>query len=355
VGAEVPILGWIERDDEDGFWFRTEYEGKKGWLCSTYEGTRLVERDGGPIFTITVAVARLEFHWLKEPKRREWVDIWLPRGEELEFLAVWGVWGSNVFSPGAEYFRFFVKYGEKLGYIHAYGNEQFSSFDVEPAPGETSIWFVDCPPELLDLSLVYYRDVPGFEFVGPEERCGYYSGPGFDYPEDESVFLHYSVYFLEGNWALIWSYNEWSWVYVGTEEEPNVQMTKRLAGGLCPLPDKGDYHMEDGDLEVSLSRDYWPANPRIYATLSAAYFCEYKKAGVVDSVDIYQPPESAAPVFSAAAGAGEKGWWHETYLLKYGLTVSRSVDLDAPFRAVTRMHYEGAQEFEMEFLCNTDE
>jgi hypothetical protein len=29
-----------------------------------------------------------------------------------------------------------------------------------------------------------------------------------------------------------------------------------------------------------------------------------------------------------------------------------SVDLDAPFRAVARMHYEGAQDFEMEFLCN---
>jgi hypothetical protein len=29
-----------------------------------------------------------------------------------------------------------------------------------------------------------------------------------------------------------------------------------------------------------------------------------------------------------------------------------SVALGAPFRAVAHMHYEGAQNFEMEFLCN---
>lgn len=350
AGADVPIIGWIERDSEDGFWFRTQYEGIKGWLCSTYEGTRLVERDGGPVFKVSVAVDKLKFNWLKDPGRRDWEDIWLTRGEELEFLTAWG---SNPFSPAAEDFCFFVKYGDKLGYVYVYGNGGgYPRFEVEPPPGPRSSWFVDYPPELLDLSLLYYRDLPLFEFVGPEERRVYYSGPGFDYAEDESVFLHYSVYFLEGNWALVWSYNEWSWVYVGTEEEPNVQMTYRLAGGLCPLPDKGDYRMEDGDLEVSLSRDYWPANPRIYATLSAAYFCEYKEAGVVDSVDIYQPPESNVPVFSASAGTGENDWWHETYILEYELAVPESVDLDAPFRAVARMHYKGAQKFEMEFNCN---
>jgi hypothetical protein len=72
----------------------------------------------------------------------------------------------------------------------------------------------------------------------------------------------------------------------------------------------------------------------------------------VDSVDIYQPPESNVPVFSASAGTGENDWWHETYILEYELAVPESVDLDAPFRAVARMHYKGAQKFEMEFNCN---
>jgi len=58
------------------------------------------------------------------------------------------------------------------------------------------------------------------------------------------------------------------------------------------------------------------------------------------------------PVFSASAGTGENDWWHETYILEYELAVPESVDLDAPFRAVARMHYKGAQKFEMEFNCN---
>lgn len=350
-GAKVPISGWIDVSYGDGFWFRTRYRGEKGWLCSAHEGTRLVERDGGPIFKVSVAVDKLKFSWEKDPGLYEWEEIWLPRGEELEFLALRG---SEGFSPEAEYFDFLVKYGEKTGHIDAYGNEKYARLSVEPCPGDKSTWFVDCPSELLDLSLVYYRAIPWFEFIGPEERRRYYSGPGFGYEKNEYILFHDGVLFLADNWGLIRTYDELTWVYLGTDEEPNVRMTTDLAGGECPLPDNVDPATVGDTLYIKMSRDLWPSNRRIYLTLHAPYFCEFKETGVIDFVDIYQPPGSTVPVFSAPAGGGEGHLWHETYLLTYGLSLPKSVNINAPFRAVARMHYEGAQKFEVALLCNAE-
>jgi hypothetical protein len=355
AGTEVPVLGWITQYlRKTEFWIRTEYEGKRGWLRGHYDGERLIERDGGPLFPMKVKAAELLFTTDLRGSDYPEGETWLEEGDELEFASLWS---ESWLEADAYKIDFWVQHDGVWGHLRAYATEgcvqdYYKTFVIGYPGSRPAGWFVEFPPEFLALNFDYNYDNPGFEFVEGSDYPGYYLGPGFEFAGAEETFLHTSILFVDGPWALVNAYNDWAWVYLGTEEEPNVQMTARLAEGDCPVPDTVDPRAVEAGLGVSLSRDYWPSTPGIHITLHAPYFCDFKEEGRVDGVDFYQPPGSEAPVFSTPAGEGVEDWWHETYLYEYELTVPESVALGAPFRAVAHMHYEGAQNFEMEFLCN---
>jgi hypothetical protein len=355
AGAEVPVLGWMTDRLRNGeFWIRTEYGGKRGWLCAFIDGERLIEREGGPLFPITVKAEKSLFEYQKESIYDPWYPRWLGKGDEVEFASLWG---ESRLESDAEDIDFWVKHGGSWGHLCAYATEEYiegqrSSIVIGYPGTKLSGWFVDFPPEFLALNFDYNYRRYDFEFVDGAAHRDYYLGPGFGFAKTDSVYLHAFVLFIEGRWGLAYSWNDWSWVYLGSEGKPNVQMTEYLAGGECPVPTKGGPRVVEDGINIAVNRDGWPSKRRLYFTLRAPYFCSFKEDGRVDFVDIYQPPESTIPVFSASAGPGKKDSWHETYLLIYALKVPESVDLDAPFRAATRMHYEGGQDFEMEFLCN---
>jgi hypothetical protein len=363
AGTEVPVLGWItELEGERGFWIRTRYRQMKGWLCAISEGERLLERDGGPLFPMEVKTGELLFKYNLEGTHYPWYEMWLTKGEEVEFATLW----HGRLEPRYDSLHFWVKHGGVWGNVCAYATEEFVEEWYKPfvkgVSGENpSGWFVDFPPEFLELNFDYNYGRYEFEFADGAAYPGYYLGPGFAFGEADSVFMHSSVIFVEGQWGLVESWNESSWVYLGTEEEPNVQLTagvKRKGNDTLPKLETVDLEdvfagaEEGGDKWVTLYYDIWPASNALYFSLCEPYFSKYIGKVTVKSVNVYQPPDSDAPLYSGPPAAGVEGGWHETVILTYPVELPAGFDFKAPFKIDVGMVYDEAEKFTLTYDCN---
>jgi hypothetical protein len=357
-GAEIPVIGWITVGTNGSeLWIRTWHGGRKGWLSAFQEGTRLVERAGGPLFPLSVTVEGVKFRYRvsKGSWRKE--EMWLGRGEILEFVST-----GSFFRGIGDFVHFDVKYEGKVGEIEAYNRELPSPDDVKLLePGEGPGWFVDLPSKFLDLNLTCYYEVPNFDFVRPGEYTKYRSGPGFEYGVMEDVLLTGWILFIDDNWALARAFNGRGWLYLGTAEDPNVQIYKSLDFPVWEdLPATKSVNLEDvfngvdglGHKGVTIYYDYWPASNTLHIDFVEPYFSPYIDKVTIREAAFYQPPEAAEPLCVKAAREGVRRGWHETVILTYSFDVPGTLDRDAPFRISTKMLYEGSEEFEVDFHCN---
>lgn len=359
AGTEVPVLGWITDRLRDGeLWIRTEYEGRRGWLCGHDDGERLIERDGGPLFPMEVTVAKLLFTTNLRGSDYPRGEKWLEEGDELEFASLWGESWLNADADGID---FWVQHDGVWGRLCAYATEEYvrdyyKSFVIGYPGSKPAGWFVDFPPEFLASNLNYNYEEYDFEFVEGAAHAEYYLGPGFEFPRTDRVFLHSSILFVEGPWALVLSWNVWSWVYLGTDASPNVQMTDYIPyKDWEAFPDLKTVDLEDvfrGYKGVSLYYDIWPSSNALYIRFAEPYFSPYIDKITVKHVDVYQPPTSDPPVYSGPPAAGIDSGWHETVILTYPMELPAGFDFEAPFKMDVIMVYDEAEEFTLTYECN---
>ena len=352
-GTEVPVLGWITEYVWDGeFWIRTEYEGKRGWLCGHSDGERLIEREGGPLFPMEVKAAELRFGYTK----------WLHKGDKLEFASM----SFGYLEADAESIFFRVQHDGVWDSLCAYASEEYAEYYsrtvAKEGPSERPAgWFVDFPPEFLKLNFDYNYEGYDLEFADGAAYPQYYLGPGFEFPRAENVLLHESVIFVEGPWALVRSVEDWSWVYLGTEEKPNVQVTEAIRFKELkefpkidgpPLEDVFDGYWEGEGKRISLYHDIWPSSNALYIRFSEPYFSQYIGNVAVKRVDVYQPPEEEIAFYSGPPAVEVERWWLVMSLLTYAAELPAGFDFQAPFKMDVEMAYEEAEKFTLTFNCN---
>jgi hypothetical protein len=341
AGAEVPVVGWVSAlDEEEGFWVRTWYKGRRGWLCAFSEGERLVERDGGPLFTLR-AKENIEGNYFGKRHPEP--------GAALEF-----VWLDDVywFDPwGSRYVNFRVKYGDECAKLRAYRKEdvpeQRRVFFAKPPAPTAAGWTVDFEPEFLDLNLTYDYERCDFYFIKPDNNrvC---EGPGYEFRDVECFALFNYILFTEGEWALVDHYHNWGWTHIGTEEDPSVQMQR-----VIPYSKEAGRPEPETDSYCRVYDDYWPSASAVYLEFVDPYFAVYfTEKLTLREAAFYQPPEAAEPLYVKAACEGAKGGRYEAVTLTYSFDVPVTLDRDAPFRISTKMSIEGSEEFKVDFHCN---
>jgi hypothetical protein len=349
AGAEVPVVGWISAlEEEEGFWLRTWYRGQRGWLCAFSEGERLIERDGGPLFTLR-AKENIEGNYFGKSRPEP--------GAAFEFVWLDEIYWFDPWGAGDVYFR--VKYGGECAKLRAYREEEVPEerrvfYPKPPAPTAAG-WTVDLEPEFLELNLTYDYERCDFDFTRPDNTrvC---DGPGYEFNDLECFVLSNYILFVEGEWALVDHFHNWGWTHIGTEREPNIQIYRVIP-----------YYQEEltrikiadqvgvyGDEEkwVKVYDAYWPRADEVYVEFREPYFSKSIGKVKINEAAFYQPPEAGEPLCVKAAGEGLKWGWHETVILTYSFDVPDTLDRDAPFRISTKMLYEGSEEFEVDFNCN---
>jgi hypothetical protein len=341
AGVEVPVVGWISAlEEEEGFWVRTWYEGLRGWLCAFSEGERLIERDGGPLFTLR-AKENIEGNYFGKSRPEP--------GAALEF-----VWLDEVywFDPwGSRFVNFRVKYGDENAGLFAYREENVPEerrvfFAKPPAPTAAG-WTVDFDAEFLGLNLTYNYERCDFYFIKPDNNrvC---DGPGYEFGDVEHFVLFNYILFIEGEWALVDHYHNWGWTHIGTEEEPSVQMRR-----VIPFLKEAGRPDAETDSYCRVYDDYWPSANAVYVEFVDPYFEVYITENLVlREAAFYQPPEAAEPLYVKGACEGVKGGRYEAVTLTYSFDVPATLDRDAPFRISTKMSLDGSEEFEVDFRCN---
>jgi len=350
AGAEVPVVGWISGlEEEEGFWVRTWYEGLRGWLCAFSEGERLIERDGGPLFTLR-AKENIEGNYFGKSRPEP--------GAALEF-----VWLDEVywFDPwGSRFVNFRVKYGDENAELFAYREENVPEerrvfFAKPPAPTAAG-WTVDFDAEFLELNLTYNYERCDFYFLKPDDN-GVYDGPGYEFGDVEHWFLITSILFIEDGWALVDASYKYGWIPVGTESGPDIRINRIIPYELVVRTGIGNATRAmgvygDWDKWVEIYDDYWPTPDDIYVEFREPYFSTAIDKTEISEVSFYQPPDAAEPLAVKAAGEGVKSGWHETVILIYSFEAPKELDRDAPFRIAAKMLYEDEKEFEVDFHCN---
>ncbi len=342
AGAEVPVVGWISAlEEEEGFWLRTWYEGQRGWLCAYAEGERLIERDGGPLFTLTAGEDIADNYFgKKRPAPGEALEfVWL---DEIYWFGPWGA--------GDVYFR--VKYGDECAKLRAYREEEVTEgrrvfFPKPPAPTAAG-WTVDFEPEFLELNLTYNYERCDFYFIKPDNNrvC---EGPGYEFNDLSCFVLSNYILFIEGEWALVDHYHNWGWSHIGTEENPSVRIQRVIPY----FKEERQYKLETNGYS-KVYDDYWPppANT-VYLEFRDPYFDVYitEKLALHEAA-FYQPPEAEKPLYVTASCEGVKGSAYEASTLTYAFDVPGTLDRDAPFRISTKISIEDSEEFEVDFRCN---
>jgi hypothetical protein len=352
AGTEVPMVGWISGYDGGGsFWIRTWYKGRRGWLCAYAEGERLLERNGGPLFTLRANERTADDYGGKKRPAP---------GDELEFCYLEDeFWLTDADRDPKVEFR--VKYGDDRAYLRAYRGEDVPegrySFDPRPPAPTAAGWTVDFEPEFLELNLTYNRERCTFYFMDPEDSV-FRLGPGFEFEEEFDLwFLTTNILFVDGEWALVNAFYAWEWIYLGTEREPNVGLLREIPYVLeerCPGAEAAEAgaSLVHSEKWVTIYDTYWPRANTVYVEFSEPYFSEdIGKLKLLEAA-FFQPPQAEEPLCVRPAGEGKEGGYHETVMLAYSFEVPTTLDRDAPFRISTKMLYEGAEEFEVDFNCN---
>jgi hypothetical protein len=339
--TEVPVVGWVSAlEEEEGFWLRTWYRGQRGWLCAYAEGERLIERDGGPLFTLTAGENIAENYFGKRHPAP---------GEALEF-----VWLSEVywFDPwSSRYVDFRVKYGDECAKLRAYREEDVPEgrrvfFPKPPAPTAAG-WTVDFEPEFLELNLTYNYERCDFDFIGPYD-ARVWRGPGYEFNYVDHNLFHGYILFVEGEWALVDRIHNFGWSHIGTEEDPSVRMQRVVPY----FKEERQYKLEtDGYSKVY--DDYWPPANAVYLEFVDPYFEVYitEKLALREAA-FYQPPEAAEPLCVKFGVEGVKSSAYEAAVLTFRFDVPGTLDRDAPFSISTKMSIEDSEEFEVDFHCN---
>lgn len=341
AGAEVPVVGWISGlEEEEGFWVRTWYKGRRGWLCAFSEGERLIERNGGPLFTLK-AKDNIEGNYRGEKHPGP--------GEALEFVWLDEVYWFDPWGAGDVYFR--VKYGGECAKLRAYREEEVTEgrevFYPKPPVPTAAGWSVDFEPEFLELNLTYNYERCDFYFIKPDNNrvC---EGPGYEFNDLSCFVLANYILFIEGEWALVDHYHNWGWTHIGTYEDPNVQMQRVIP-----------YFKETKRPELETVNscrvydDYWPPANAVNVEFRDPYFEVYiTEKLTLHEAAFYQPPEAEEPLCVKAACEGVKGGRYEAVTLTYSFDVPGTLDRGAPFRISTKMSVEGPKEFEFDFHCN---
>ncbi len=360
AGAEVPVVGWLtDYSLPDGeFWTRTEYNGQRGWLCGFVNGERLIEKEGGPLFPMEVNAEKIlfEYNYNEEKPGYPWDEKWLGRGDKVEFASLWG----DRLEPQADAIDFWVKHDGVWGHLCAYATEDYVEDNYKPfvtgASGEKlSGWFVDFPPEFLSLNFEYNCGTYDFEFVDGAAYPKYFLGPGFEFGEADWVWLHTDVFFVQEPWALVHSWEGLSWVYLGTDEKPNVQLTADVQFNEWDnFPRLQTVALGDvfSEKRVCLYYNIWPPSNPLYISFREPYFSLYIGKVAVKRVNVYKPPDRNIPLFSGPPAAAVGGGWHETVILTYPVELPDGFDFAAPFKMDVEMVYDGAEEFTLSFDCN---
>jgi len=342
-GERVPVIAWLDRRGKKEIWIRARFDGLGGWLCAFQGEERYVEREGGPLFPVAVAAAELRFEYLQSEYPSRWETVWLPRGETVELVSIWG---SDFFSRPSGRIGFDVKYGDKLGYLFAYDNEPSPS---HVKPGEATGWFVTFPPALLALNLAYDAN-PLYYYPGEAQKRGqgFYLGPGTAYRRPFSPPPGRTVFFVDGDWALVGSREELAWVDMGTRERPRLRMYRTLGRRELPPPPRraSDEAFEGWYLSGAVQREFWPGRRTLYAELCAATDCT--RSVTVDSVAVYQPPEAEAAIWEGAPREASLDVADGYVTLVYLVEVPAPFESEFPFRVVVSL--EGyAEGFKMGF------
>jgi hypothetical protein len=352
AGAEVPVVGWVStREKEEGFWVRTWYEGQRGWLCAYADGERLLERDGGPLFTLTAKEDIVYDYGTRRPAP----------GAEIEFTGLEELSWTD-FLKWDGYVHLHAKYGGKDIRLCAYEAEDIPKeptlFYPRPPAASGEGWTVDFDPAFLELNLTYNYERCDFAFTESEVDVQGRRGPGYEYAEVDDGFICYSIIFIEDGWALaVEMLGTYGWIPVGTEGEPDIRIYRIIpyervvrAGIRNATEAMGVYG--DWDKWVRVYDDYWPGTDDIYVEFREPYFSTAKDKTKISGAAFYQPPDAKKPLAVKAAGEGEKSGWHETVILAYSFKAPQELDRDAPFRIAAKMLYEDEEEFEVDFHCN---
>ncbi len=341
AGAEVPVVGWISAlEEEEGFWVRTWYEGQRGWLCAFSEGERLIERDGGPLFTLR-AKENIDGNYFGKRHAGP--------GDALEFVWLDEVYWFDPWGAGDVYFR--VKYGDESAKLRAYRGEEVTGgrevLYAKPPAATAAGWTVDFEPEFLELNLTHNSERCDFYFIKPDNN-GVCDGPGYEFNNLECFALFNYILFIEGEWALVDHYHNWGWTHIGTEEDPSVQMQRVIP-----------YFKEAGRPEAEavnscrVHDDYWPPANTVYLEFVDPYFEVYLTEELkLREAAFYQPSEAEEPLCVKVGVEGVKSVAYEAAVLTFRFDVPGTLDRDAAFRISTKMSIEDSEEFEVDFNCN---
>jgi len=192
TGTEVPVVGWLSGlSDDDGFWIRTWYKGERGWLCAYSEGERLIERNGGPLFTLRANEKTAERHRGKKAPAP---------GDTLEFVQLRELYWTDLLCWFGDV-DFRVKYGDEYAWVTAYEEEDIPEapplfYPKPPAPSARG-WTVDFDPEFLDLNLTYKYERCDFHFTDSGGEIEVRRGPGSEFAEVEYWFLFNYILFID--------------------------------------------------------------------------------------------------------------------------------------------------------------
>lgn len=257
--------------------------------------------------------------------------------------------------------------GSRLPIIAWFAARYKKGFWVRTWYGEKKGWlyctrevrrYVESDPKISGLNLESGFDKLGYRPIGRSDDPKVYAGPGFEYEEIGFAPFGGPIYFIEGSWVLTATFHDYGWLYVGADDEPAVNIYEYVVKPFerqCPLPSDLDSDTIDVGLYMAVKLDCWPTRRNVYLELHSPLGCVFFKRAKLDGVKIYQPSQAIRFIYRGSPTHPVAWSTHEVPRLTYAIGLPTGFEWDEPFRVVTYMHYEGAQEFEMEFLCNADE
>jgi hypothetical protein len=347
-GARVAVTGWREG------WLRVWYGDTRGWIDAADRKGLPIKREEGPLCPVEVSGDRIKMYvrYYENEPLITFSALWLNQGDVLNF-------------------RFDAYYDEKeetrgsIGLLveHEGAVGWIVGYSPAPRPGRVEPedkrgWLVEFDQGILKYDLSRGYDKVYFLPLDGRRNPKLYAGPGSEYEEVATASFRGPVYFVERDWALVLGFEDYEWLYIGTDEKPAVNFFGYYTDPFercCPIP--ADMKADEADVGVYavVKTDYWPDRRRVYIDLSTFYGCRFFDRAVVDTIRVFQPPDADEPLCSGPAGKPFAWSWYEAGFLTHSLEVPAAFDFDKAFRLVGEMHYGGAQEFEMEFRCNAED
>jgi|GEM_PF-1888698 len=353
TGTSLPVIFWkfnmnLHFIEEPQIWIRTEYNDTRGWICAVHNDESYVDRDGGPLFTLKVAVDKLKFgrdiDYRYEPPMS--VDgIWLNRGDEVGFLNQIIATGEDINWEDTLVFR--VSYDGELGYIYARDRKGRGKDHVSNEDYAELDWFVEFEPEFYDLN--FYSKIRRFCFETVNGEIAKYNAPG-EYKQVPRIYEPYLEFdpghttnlppiltvavFASGNWIMTKdNHDVYEWVKLGMADNPNIRLVDHIP----------NFEWYEGiDLDITVERELWP--------LTNKYYFLFYPETVLNKVSIYQPRGSTEPIYETEE-FGEGGIRGEYGIgCVYNTYIPSKFDPDCPYDMYFDVEIDGKRFPELETI-----